>query len=247
MDLLLEGIRNRFLKLGVSSVTDINRIFQEMDSGNKDGLLNKDEFVQGMCRLGMSDNEASFIFDAFNYEGRGVIDPDAFCYLVKGGLNERRKKVVHQAFRSLDRSHDGVISIDDLEKAFDVARVVDVMCGAKTKEQMMAEFLSTFDTIHRDGKVTLVEFERYYENVGALIASDAYFEAMVRNAWHLEGAEGGTCLRLYITNYDGDSRVVEIREELEIDRHSPRFQEKILKMLKDRGYDDIVNIEVQGR
>merc|ERR1719160_329496 len=98
-----------------------------------------------------------------------------------------------------------------------------------------------------DGQVTLPEFEFYYENVGALIASDDYFEAMVRNAWHLEGADGGHCLRLHVTNFDGNSRVVEIREDAEINRQSPRFFEKVHKMLKERGHDDIVNIEVMGR
>lgn len=247
MDLLLQGIRNIFIQLGYTTMTDINKVFAQMDTENQDGLLSKQEFVQGMVRLGMPFDQASFIFDAFNSEGRGVIDVEEFCYLVRGGLNDRRRKVVHQAFYSLDRTGDGVITIDDLQKAFDVANVVDKLAGAKTKEETMADFLSTFDTIHKDGKVSLVEFELYYENVGALAPSDAYFEAMVRNAWHLEGAEGGACLRLRATDIEGNSRVVEIREDMEINRQSPRFFEKALKMLEDRGYKDIMNIEILGR
>merc|ERR1719197_2042955 len=111
-----------------------------------------------------------------------------------------------------------MITLDDLEKAFDVAKAVEVMSGAKTKQEMMAEFLDTFDTIHKDGKVSLIEFEHYYENVGALIASDDYFEAMVRNAWHLEGADGGHCLKVRFTDFDGKSQVVEIREDADINR-----------------------------
>lgn len=246
MDLLLEGIRAKFQRLGITTVNDIIRVFKMMDSDQKDGVLSRDEFIEGLCTLGLPAHEAEFVYAAFD-DGSGMINSEDFVYLVKGGLNERRKKVVHEAFRSLDRSGDGMITLDDLEKAFDVAKAVEVMSGAKTKQEMMAEFLDTFDTIHKDGKVSLIEFEHYYENVGALIASDDYFEAMIRNAWHLEGAEGGSCLRLRITDFDGNSRVLEIRDDLEINRQSPRFVEKMQKMLKERGYDDIVNIEVLGR
>lgn len=250
MDYLLDGIRQRFARLGISSILDLTKAFQSMDVQQKDGLLNNQEFVEGMGRLGMPDTEASFIFNAFCSDGRNVIDVEDFCYLVKGGLNDRRKKVVHDAFYSLDRSKDGVITMEDLSKAFDVAKAVDVLMGAKTKEELMAEFLDNFDCIHKDGKVTLIEFETYYENVGALIASDDYFEAMIRNAWHLEGAEGGACLRLRVSMFDGEkdySKVVEIRDDMEINRQSPRFQQKVLKMLEDRGYKDIMNVEVMGR
>jgi len=228
-------------------MSDINKVFQEMDTQQVDGLLNKEEFIGGMNRLGMSSNEAAFIFDAFDYEQTGTLDPQNFCYLVKGGLNDRRKRVVEQAFRYLDRTGDGVIELDDLAKAFDIATSLEVMTGARTQEELMHEFLATFDTIHKDGKVTLPEFEFYYENVGALIASDDYFEAMVRNAWHLEGADGGHCLKVRFTDFDGKSQVVEIREDADINRQSPRFFGKVHKMLKERGYKDIVNIEVLGR
>jgi Ca2+-binding EF-hand superfamily protein len=247
MDLLLEGIRSRFLKLGVKTMQDIINIFHEMDSENKDGQLSLDEFVQGMSKIGMPGREAAFIFSAFDQDDSGLIDTEEFCYLVKGGLNDRRKAVVHEAFFSLDRTGDGVITIEDLEKAFDVAKAVEVMAGAKTKEEMMHDFLSGFDTITTDGSISLVEFETYYENVGALIVSDDYFEAMIRNAWHLEGADGGHCLRLQVTNFDGHGRVVEIRQDMEINRQSPRFFEKIKKLLEDRGHKDIMNIEILGR
>ena len=49
----------------------------------------------------------------------------------------------------------------------------------------MNEFLSQWDTINKDGTVTLEEFVNYYADVSASIDDDEHFELMIRNAWHL--------------------------------------------------------------
>lgn len=38
-----------------------------------------------------------------------------------------------------------------------------------------------------DHQVTYDEFEEYYNNVGASIDDDRYFEVMITNAWNLKG------------------------------------------------------------
>jgi hypothetical protein len=55
---------------------------------------------------------------------------------------------------------------------------------------VLREFLDTFDVGGvRDGCVTEEEFMNYYTNIGASIDNDAYFELMMRNAWHISGGE----------------------------------------------------------
>lgn len=56
------------------------------------------------------------------------------------------------------------------------------MDGRKTEEQVLGEFLETFETHHnimvdgkRDARVTLEEFVEYYTNVSANIDDDMYF------------------------------------------------------------------------
>ena len=77
------------------------------------------------------------------------------------------------------------------------------------------EFLDTFDSAEKDGKVTPAEFCKYYENVSASIDEDDYFELMIRNAWHISGGEGwcanSSCRRVLATHEDGRQTVQEIK------------------------------------
>ena len=64
--------------------------------------------------------------------------------------------------------------------------------GKKTEDEVLAEFLDTFELHHsmknpnsRDSKVDFGEFVEYYNNVGASVDNDQYFELMITNAWNL--------------------------------------------------------------
>ncbi len=71
----------------------------------------------------------------------------------------------------------------------------DVLAGKKSEEQILLEFLETFETHHStrnngapDHVVTQEEFEEYYANLSASIDNDQYFELMMNNAWNLDGS-----------------------------------------------------------
>merc|ERR1712014_394669 len=103
----------------------------------------------------------------------------------------------------------GVLTGDDIKLKYRCFAHQDSRMGARSEDAVYDEFVKCFDTINSDGNVTLAEFERYYEYASALIASDELFEATVRNAWHLPGATGGSCLRVKITQGVDDYRHVE--------------------------------------
>ena len=68
------------------------------------------------------------------------------------------------------------------------------MDGKKTEEQILVEFLETFE-MHlnlkenrpSDGKVSLEEFTEYYRNISSSIDNDDYFTLMMNNSWNLRG------------------------------------------------------------
>ena len=66
--------------------------------------------------------------------------------------------------------------------------------GKKTEDEVLKEFLETFEMHHNvmhgtksDGVVTPDEFIEYYTNISANIDNDAYFDLMMTNAWNLDG------------------------------------------------------------
>lgn len=65
--------------------------------------------------------------------------------------------------------------------------------GKKTEDEVLGEFLETFEVHHslnggtKDRRVTFEEFIEYYNNVSASIDNDQYFELMMITAWKLHG------------------------------------------------------------
>jgi hypothetical protein len=72
----------------------------------------------------------------------------------------------------------------------------DVRSGKKHEEEVLVEFLDTFEQHHslltgdksaREGNVTWDEFFEYYNNVSCSIDDDRFFELMIRNSWNMDG------------------------------------------------------------
>ena len=65
-----------------------------------------------------------------------------------------------KAFKKLDRDNSGVVEINDLKRVYNAKQHPDVKSGRKTEDEILAEFLDTFE-IHysildkksRDGRI----------------------------------------------------------------------------------------------
>jgi len=103
-----------------------------------------------------------------------------------------RKKIVAQAFKKLDKDGNGWIDINDVRGVYKADKHPDVKSGKKTEDQILQEFLETFETAHAmrnndapNYVVTKEEFEEYYNNISCSIDDDMYFMTMMNNAWKL--------------------------------------------------------------
>ena len=99
-----------------------------------------------------------------------------------------------KAFKKIDFNGDGVLDISDIKGKYDASKHPDVKSGKKTEDEVLKEFLETFEMHHNvmhgtksDGKVTVDEFIEYYTNISANIDNDAYFDLMMTNAWNIDG------------------------------------------------------------
>jgi hypothetical protein len=94
----------------------------------------------------------------------------------------------------MDKDGNGVLEIDDIKGVYDASRHPDVKSGKKSEDEVLKEFLETFEMNHNvmhgygsDGVVTQEEFMEYYNNVSVNIDNDQYFDLMMTNAWNLDG------------------------------------------------------------
>ena len=94
------------------------------------------------------------------------------------------------AFAKLDKTNNNIVDIADLCDTYDVSFHPKFKSGEMSKNDILNEFMAQWDTVTKDGKVTLEEFIEYYNDVSASIDEDDYFELMMRNAWHIACGEG---------------------------------------------------------
>lgn len=94
----------------------------------------------------------------------------------------------------MDKDGSGEIDIRDIKGVYNAKFHPDVINKKKTEEQVLMEFLETFEAHHNiksnnaaDGIVTFEEWVEYYTNVSASIDSDEYFHLMMNNSWNLDG------------------------------------------------------------
>mgnify|MGYP000353094827 CR=1 FL=1 len=140
-----------------------------MDDNNSRSL-DMYEFTKAMkdYMLGFSDTEIKTLFDYFDIDRSNSVCYDEFIRTLRGPLNPSRRKIVGQAFNKLDKDGNGYIDINDIRGVYSAKTHPDVLAGKKTEEQILLEFLETFETHHNlrnnnapDSIVTKEEFEEY--------------------------------------------------------------------------------------
>ena len=192
---IIEKLRNIIAKRGSRGIMSIRREFMIADNDNNK-TVNISAFKK-FChdyRINLNDNEINILFTELDLNKNGVIDYQEFLKGVIGEMNERRKKIVIQAFKSLDKSGNGVIDLDSIRDAYNAKMHPDVICGKKTEEEILAEFLDTFeyqfnllkDEKNEENKVMLEEFIDYYNNISMGIKDDDHFEEIIRNVFNLD-------------------------------------------------------------
>lgn len=126
-------------------------------------------------------------FDQCDVDHSGQIDFNELLKCMRAPMNERRIKIVEQAFHKMDNTGDNVITIDDLRKTYNARLHPKYLSGEMTEDEVLKQFLRRFegDNGNRDDKVTLAEFLDYYNGVSANIDNDGYFDLMMRQAYKL--------------------------------------------------------------
>lgn len=88
------------------------------------------------------------LFKSIDYDRTGEISFDEFIRVVVGDMNEFRQNLVKRAFNKLDATRDGVITMKEFSKHYSGAMHPDVRSGKKTEQEVLDEFMDTFEQHH---------------------------------------------------------------------------------------------------
>lgn len=68
-------------------------------------------------------------------------------------MSQTREAVIAAAFAKLDRTGDGVVTVDDLRGVYSGRAHPKVCSGEWTEDEALQQFLDNFDTFEKDGQV----------------------------------------------------------------------------------------------
>ncbi len=194
---LLQRIREKLASRGARGIFALGKSFRIIDDDNSFSI-EFHEFKKAMndYRMGMSEEETKKMFGVFDTNHDGSIDYNEFLRGIRGPMNEARKVWVKRAFAKMDKDGNGKIELNDIKGVYNAKMHPDVKSGRRTEDDVLLEFLETFEVHHNimlnkanDHIVTPEEFEEYYNNISMSIDNDEYFALMMKNAWRLDEAD----------------------------------------------------------
>ena len=194
----MEHIRTKIAARGARGIRGIAKKFKIADD-NDSKSLDQGEFKKAMhdFRIGLNDKQVGVAFQIFDRDGSGEISYDEFLRSVRGDMNESRIALCKKAYKIMDKDGSGLLDINDIRQNYNAKQHPDVKSGKKTEDEILGEFLDTFEdhfcdmkgnADSRDGKITMREWIEYYNNVSMSIDRDDYFQLMMNNTWNLDGS-----------------------------------------------------------
>ena len=105
-----------------------------------------DEFTKAIHDFGVDIEEIDIqnLFKTMDIDGNGQIDFNEFIRVIVGEMNAFRQGLVEKAFKQLDVNLDGEISLEEFARRYDASNHPDVRQGRRTSDEVLSEFMDTF-------------------------------------------------------------------------------------------------------
>lgn len=181
----LEKLRSFCLTQGYSGILSLGKLFRRLDK-DRSWTLSRDELAGGVSQFGLdlSEDEITKLFSAFEKDGSAGINYEEFLDAVRPTMTAPRKEAVEAAFKHVDKSGDGVVSLDDLKGLYSAKDHPKVVKGELKEDDILKKFLGLFESnTSVDGKLTKQEFLDYYSALSKGIDDDEYFISVVKMCW----------------------------------------------------------------
>lgn len=141
----------------------------------------------------MSDENVPILFSKFDTNNDGTMSYDEFLSVVRGKLSPVRSQIIRQVYKALSDRCGGTLTIDYVKKVYKAEKHMDVILGSRTADNVLVEFIETFEAHHNLGEgdiyVTLEEWEDYFHSASAIVDDDKTFNDNMKNVFDVKISE----------------------------------------------------------
>ena len=192
----IEKFKNVLKKRGIRGIMAMRRAFMIADE-NDSKTLTLPEFVK-FChdyRIPISGNEIKELFEEFDNNKNGEINYEEFISAFIGEMCERRKRLITILFETFDKDKKGFVDLDEMRNAYCATNHPDVICGKKTEDEILAEYLDNLqyhfsllksEKDQENNQINLDEFMAFFNNISTGFEDDDYFENVIKAGFNLE-------------------------------------------------------------
>ena len=191
---IVMGLRNKLSTKGLANLISIETFFRDIDTENEQEIdFSAFKSVCERSNFELSEDDYKELFLAFTKEETNKLNYDEFIRILRGELVEKRKEIVENVFKNLDKENKGGLSVDELYQLYTPKGSYEFLYNKESEENAKKLFESTFKENHiylngEDGFDKLVdidEFIDYYESVSLMILEDDTFKEVLLKSWGL--------------------------------------------------------------
>lgn len=145
-DEVLVRFREKISARGTRGIFGIRRSFMIADDDHSK-TIDVNEFAKLIkdYRYDLSQNDMKKLFAIFDTDRSGTVDYDEFLRSIIGEMNDFRRGLAKKAFMAMDKNGNGTLDINDIKGVYNAKMSPDVKSGKKTEDEVLAEFLDTFE------------------------------------------------------------------------------------------------------
>ena len=187
-------LRNKLSKKGLANLISIETGFRDIDTENEQEIdFSTFKSACEKFNFELSEEYCKELFLAFTKEESSKVNYDEFIRILRGELIEKRKELVENVFKSIDKENKGGLSVEELFKLYNPKGSFEFLYNKENEEKSKEIFENTFKENHiylngQDGVDKLVdidEFIDYYESVSLMILEDDIFKEVLLKSWRL--------------------------------------------------------------
>lgn len=145
-DEVLINFREKISARGTRGIFGIRRSFMIADDDHSK-TIDVNEFAKLIkdYRYELSQTDMKKLFTIFDQDGSGTVDYEEFLRNIVGEMNDFRRGMAKKAFMKMDKNGNGSLEINDIKGVYNAKMSPDVKSGKKTEDEVLAEFLDTFE------------------------------------------------------------------------------------------------------